>query len=88
MIAQRNRVETRYPDGRIEIFDPLIRWHWGFIGAEIGLRGDYSIGWRWRYPVGNYTRYRKKWVEIGPLTLYVNFGMREPHDPRTGKSHA
>ena len=87
MNIMRNRVETRYPDGRVEIFDPLIRWHAMEGMLEIGLRGDYAIGAMWGWKIGDYSWYRTKWIQVGRLTLYVHFGMREPWNPRTGKSY-
>ena len=91
MHLHRNYRQVTYSDGRVETFDPFLRWHLqtmrpGLL-AEFGFRGDCSVGFMWLYRVGIYSRYRTVFLELWRLTLYCHFGVREPHNPRTGVSY-
>ena len=85
MILHRNYRKKTFSDGRVEIFDPLIRWSYRDGMGEIGLRGDFSIGFMWGCRIGEWSRFKKRFIEIGKLTLYVHLGKCKPHNPRTGE---
>lgn len=53
---------------------------------ELRSTGDYAIGAMWLYRIGNWSRYRIRFLQIGRLTLYLHLGRREPHNPSTGES--
>ena len=89
MTYERRFCETRYPDGRVETFDPLIQWsfvkHDDAWIAEIGLRGFREIGVMWGFTVGTFSCIKQKWITIGRLTLYVHYGTCDPYNPQTGE---
>ena len=85
MILHRNYSKTTYADGRVKIFDPLIRWRYQDGIGEIGIRGDWSIGFMYGWRVGEWSRLKTRFVEFGKLTLYVHMGPCKAHNPRNGE---
>lgn len=85
MQSFRNRVTTKYADGRIEDFNPLICWHVDHGLVEISIRSKWAIGIMWLWRIGTWSRYRTLFVEIFGLTIYIHYGECAPHNPRTGE---
>ena len=83
MILRRGYRKTIYKDGRVEIFDPLIRWFYQDGMGEIGIRGDWDIGFMYGWRIGDFSRLKTRFVEFGKLTLYIHTGQCKAHNPRT-----
>lgn len=79
MQIHRSYSKTIYPDGRVQVFDPWITWLlWDNGIGEIGLRNGWSLGYLWRWKVGNWSRYKTWYVQIGWLTIYAHCGITDP----------
>ena len=78
----RRYIKTEYPDGRVEIFDPLIVWTFEDGIYEVGFRGSYEIGLLTGYRIGTYSRLKTWYKEFKKFTVYIHYGECEPHNPR------
>lgn len=82
MRLHRNYVKTTFGNGEVREFNPLIVWHWDDAIHEIGFRGNYAIGYLWKFRIGSWSRIKTRFLELGPLTIYVHYGECEPYTPR------
>ncbi len=83
--SHRQPRKYTYSDGRTERFDPFFRWIVTSGWIEFGIPNNNAIGLMWKYKKGDFSRVKTKWLEIGRLTLYVNYGTCKAHNPRTGE---
>jgi hypothetical protein len=84
-MISRQRIQTKYANGTVDDFNPIICWTIIEGMVEISIRGLYGIGFLWRWKIGTWSRYHTKFIEIGLLTIYIHYGRRAPYNPRTGK---
>lgn len=66
----------------VERFDPWLCWSIGSRRVVIETRHSYGIGIMWGWRVGNFSRIRQRFIEIGPLTLILYCGICEAYNPR------
>lgn len=83
--SERQPHKITYPDGRVERFDPFFRWHLTNGWIELGIPNFNAIGFMWKCRIGDFSRIKKKWIEIGRFTFYINVGSCPAYNPRTGE---
>lgn len=86
MVIHRGYVKTTFNSGRTLEFNPFFTWHLERGMGWFGIRQRYEIGFYWGYKIGNWSRIKTRFIEIGKLTLFVHYGKREPWNPRTGET--
>ena len=89
MILHRNYVKTYLQDkdglvSDIKVFNPIFVWHIERGWLTFGIRGHYEIGFYYGYSIGNWSRIKTKFIKFSRLTIFVNYGEREPYNPHKG----
>lgn len=84
-MIERTYHKITYNDGTTEEFNPFFRWRFGSGMAEVSIKYDWGIGAMWKWTIGSWSRFKTRFVKIGPLTIYLHYGMTEPHNPQTGE---
>ena len=81
----RSRITTIHSDGTVIDYNPLICWNVQPGMAEISIRNTWAIGIMWKWTIGNWSRFKTWFGEIGKITIYVRYGYCEPYNPRARK---